>query len=74
MVDTKFNKKIPRNGIMIIASITVSYILTLYLFSKIMLWIFPDKPTEWHGVISFVVSPIIAVILGLVFLKILGRK
>jgi fumarate reductase subunit C len=39
-----------------------------------MLWVFPDKPTEWYGFISFVASPIIAVILGIVFIKILSRR
>lgn len=74
MVDIMIDKKMSNKGLKIIASITIAYVVILFLLSELLVRIFPDKPTEWHSFISFVVSPIVAVIIGLGFLKIIGRK
>lgn len=68
------NRKVSNKGLKIIVSITIAYVVTLFLLSEMLLRVFPDKPTEWYSFISFVVSPFVAVIIGLVFLKIMGRK
>jgi hypothetical protein len=68
------DKKASNKGLKIIASITIAYVGTLFLLSELLVKVFPDKPTEWYSFIAFIVSPIVAVVIGLVFLKIIGRK
>ena len=74
MVNKMTNRKVSNKGFRIIVSITIAYVAVLLLLSKILLRVFPDKPTEWYSFLSFVVSPFLAVIIGLVFLKITERK
>ena len=74
MVSIMANRKVPNKGFIIIVSITIAYVVTLFLLTETLVRLFPDKPTEWHSFISFVVSPLVAVIIGLVSLKIMGRK
>ncbi len=78
MVSMKFNIRniasSSRKGFIIIVIITITYIIMLYLFSKTLPLVFPNKSGEWYAFVSFIVSPFIALVIGLVFLKILVRR
>jgi hypothetical protein len=60
-------------GIVIIAILAISYFVANYLFFKILVLLFPDKPTESFSVLSFVVPPIIAIIIGALCLKLFKK-
>lgn len=60
-------------GLVIIAILAISYFVVNYLFFKILVFLFPDKPTESFSILSFVASPIIAFIIGALYLKVFKK-
>jgi hypothetical protein len=60
-------------GLIIIAILAISYFVATHLFFKFLVYLFPKKPTMYFLPLSLIVPPFIALIIGLLYLKLFKK-